>query len=98
LNSRPDLTQEIGFYLESFFFLSGFRSYGMAGPLPISLPDISEYARLIGYTLSEDILFFIEVMNSCDHVYLSKAANDQKAEQAAAAKKPASRPPPPRRR
>lgn len=87
LQSRPDLTRDVAFYLEAFFFLSSFRSYGMGGPLPIPLSEIATYARLIGYN-AEDTLFLAEVINACDSVYLTKVANDTKAAQAA--KKPAS--------
>lgn len=86
LLSRPKLTRDSLFYLEAFFFLSGFRSYGMSGPLPIALSEIAEYARLVGYNTSDDILFFVEIVHACDMVYLRKAAEDQKA--SAAASKP----------
>ena len=74
LRSRPDITPDLAFYLEAFFFLSGFRSYSMGGPSPIPLSAISEYARLIGYTSSDDILFLAEVVNACDRVYLLKSS------------------------
>jgi len=72
------MTRDVLFYLESFFFLTGFRQYGMAGPLPISLPDIAEYARAIGYTSGDDLLFFMEIVHACDMVYLKKVAEDSK--------------------
>lgn len=54
----------------------------MSGPLPLVLSEVAEYARLIGYNTSDDILFFVETIHACDMVYLQKAADEQKAQSA----------------
>ena len=79
LQARPEITQDVGFYIECFYFLSRFRSSSGFGPNPLSLLDIETYARKIGYTTTEDFLFFAEVMNSCDQVYLDDVQKRQEA-------------------
>lgn len=81
LQSRPELTKDILFYIEAFYFLCRFRTSSGFGPNPLSLLDIEAYARTIGYTSSEDFFFFAEVMSACDQVYLEDVQKRQNAKQ-----------------
>jgi hypothetical protein len=76
LASKPDLTVDVAFYIEAFYFLSGFRSQGFSGPGSLLFSDIIRYAELVGYTASEDIQFFASVMLSCD-IAFRKAISDK---------------------
>ena len=87
LANEPEITPQLRFYFEAFAFVSRFRTYGMSGPNPISLPDIRVYADKIGYTSTGDFLFFAEIMSACDQVYLEDYQRRSKAESESKKKK-----------
>lgn len=86
LLERPDVEADISFYIQSFYFLSGFRSSGLSGPEPIAFSDTLRYARLLGYTQRSDLLFFASIMLSCDIAY-REAVREKHDRQSGAKKK-----------
>jgi hypothetical protein len=79
LASRPWVTVDIQFYLSAFFFLTRFRGSNGFGLNPLAFADVDRYAIMSGYADPEDRLFFAEVMNECDHIYLEKERKKQEA-------------------
>ena len=57
--------------LNDFWALSAFRSFGMNGPLPITLQDILAYRQLFGD--SGDAELFAHCILAADSVYLQQA-------------------------
>lgn len=87
LARKPELTDDCIFYLEAFYFLSGFRPEGMSGLGPLLLADIERYAALSGYTSANEILFFADVMLACDVAFRNYHAKKSSAKSAAKPKK-----------
>jgi hypothetical protein len=78
LANKPDITPDYAFYLNSFFFLSKFRGSSGYGPNPLSLSDIWEFCRKVGFHDADMQFFFADIMHACDSVYLAEA--DKEAE------------------
>lgn len=47
---------------------------------PLSFQDIIAYAKLVGYTGADEVLFFARLVAVCDNIYLQRAADKQKAQ------------------
>lgn len=98
LREQPAITPEHRFYFDAFFFLSRFRSPGFSGPGALNFADVLSYARLLGYTSEDEILFFSDVMAACDGAYqthiheTSKKSEPKRSTMPGAKSKPPSRP------
>lgn len=71
LLNRPQSNQVFEFYLTAFNTLDTTRPPSMGEAASISFSEICEYARIVGYTASSDILFFADVMMECDSVFIA---------------------------
>ena len=70
----------VDFILNSFTSLSHYRQSGGFGVSPLAFQDVVAYAHVVGYTASDDILFFARLIAVCDTLYLQRAADKQKAQ------------------
>lgn len=66
LLARPEVTEDVSFYLAAYSFLARFRLPGFSGPGPLAFDSLIGYAKLAGYTESEEIQFFCEAMAGMD--------------------------------
>ena len=66
--------------MESFYFLSAFRTAGFSSINPLNFSDLVQYARLVGYTSDDDVLFFLEVMVAADQAFLEAIRQKQERE------------------
>jgi len=54
--------------------LGRFRRITTAGPSPLSLSDIVQYARILGLSGTESVLFFVDMIAAMDGEYLKYSA------------------------
>lgn len=80
LEKRPEESFVVDFILSSFTSLSHYRQSGGLGLSPLAFQDVVAYARLVGYTATDDILFFARLVTVCDTLYLQRATDKQKAQ------------------
>jgi hypothetical protein len=80
LANRPEENLIANFILSAFSTLSNHRQSGGMGMSALAFQDIIAYARLVGYTGADEILFFARLIAVCDNIYLQRAADKQKAQ------------------
>jgi len=69
LQEKPNVTEDIRFYLRCFFILSKFRPASGFGISPILFSDVVTLARNVGFSDEDDLLWFSEFMADLDSEY-----------------------------
>jgi hypothetical protein len=75
LQNRPEEDMTADFVLRAFSFLSHYRAPSESGISPLFFKDIVAYAHMVGYTASDDILFFARLVNVCDTAHMKKLSD-----------------------
>jgi hypothetical protein len=74
LANRPEEHELGGEIYQAFNTLSSSRSYGMSGPLPISITDMASYCQLFEVVSLDERAAFIRQIQRLDHKYLEIVA------------------------
>jgi len=80
LESKPEMTPFISWYLNVYFFLSNSRQQGFSGAAPIPLSEITNYFH--NFPTVSDIEMFSTVIMKMDEAYLSHVQKKQESKRA----------------
>lgn len=84
LKNKPTAKTDVDFYLDCFYRLSASRGRSEVGPQPLLVSEMAFYANLLGYTDTDDLLFFIDILQEADQKYLEIRRNKMEAQRAQA--------------
>lgn len=77
LEQKPEITPDIGWYLDTFFMLSNSRQMGFSGAGPLPLSEITNYTRFFEI-ITDDVKEFCTIIVRMDNTYL-KHVQDKNA-------------------
>ena len=82
LDDKPALFPDLHWVWLAFNWLSGRRSYGMGGALPITAEAMLAYLTMTGIRREDDVDFYLHMIPLLDDVWIAEAYRKKETDRA----------------